>query len=47
VAEATSFGGVHARRSGACAGAPTLPEGFIRYSAGCEEPEDLVAALDA
>ena len=52
VAEATSFGGVHAtaERRGRW-GTDDVPEGFIRYSAGCEDPEDLVAdltrALDA
>jgi cystathionine gamma-lyase len=52
VAEATSFGGVHAtaERRGRW-GTDDVPEGFIRYSAGCEDSEDLVAdlatALDA
>jgi cystathionine gamma-lyase len=48
VAEATSFGGVHAtaerRRRW---GTDDVAEGFIRYSAGCEDPEDLVADLAA
>ncbi len=46
VAEATSFGGVHAtaeRRERW--GTDDVPPGFIRYSAGIEEPEDLVADL--
>jgi cystathionine gamma-lyase len=48
VAEATSFGGVHAtaERRGRW-GTDDVPEGFIRYSAGCEDPEDLVADLIA
>ena len=44
VAEATSFGGVHAtaeRRERW--GTDDVPPGFIRYSAGIEDPEDLVA----
>jgi cystathionine gamma-lyase len=50
--EATSFGGVHtiAERR-ARWGADAVPEGFIRLSAGCEDPADLLAdverALDA
>jgi cystathionine gamma-lyase len=46
VAEATSFGGVHAtaeRRERW--GTDDVPEGFIRYSAGIEDPDDLVADL--
>ena len=46
VAEATSFGGVHAtaeRRDRW--GTDDVPPGFIRYSAGIEDPEDLVADL--
>jgi cystathionine gamma-lyase len=48
VAEATSFGGVHttAERRGRW-GTDAVAEGFIRYSAGCEDPEDLVADLNA
>jgi cystathionine gamma-lyase len=48
VAEATSFGGVHttAERRGRW-GTDDVAEGFIRYSAGCEDPEDLVADLSA
>jgi cystathionine gamma-lyase len=48
VAEATSFGGVHAtaERRGRW-GTDDVPDGFIRYSAGCEDPEDLVADLTA
>ena len=43
VLTATSFGGVHttAERRGRWAG-ESLPEGFIRLSAGCESADDLV-----
>jgi cystathionine gamma-lyase len=43
VSEATSFGGVHstAERRGRW-GTDDVPEGFIRFSAGCEDTEDLV-----
>ena len=52
VAEATSFGGVHstAERRGRW-GTDDVGEGFIRFSAGCEDTEDLLGdvarALDA
>jgi cystathionine gamma-lyase len=52
VAEATSFGGVHsaAERRARWSG-NAVPEGFIRFSVGCETPADLLAdverALDA
>lgn len=52
VTEATSFGGVHttAERRGRW-GTDAVGEGFIRFSAGCEDGEDLLAdvsrALDA
>ena len=44
VTEATSFGGVHttAERRARWSG-DDVPEGFIRLSAGCEDPRDLVA----
>jgi cystathionine gamma-lyase len=44
VANATSFGGLHstAERRGRWGG-DVVPEGFIRFSAGCEDPEDLAA----
>jgi cystathionine gamma-lyase len=51
VIEATSFGPVHttAERRGRW-GSDAVPEGFIRLSAGCEDPDDLrgdiTAALD-
>jgi cystathionine gamma-lyase len=52
VAEATSFGGVEstAERRGRW-GTDDVPDGFIRFSAGCEDTADLLAdvlaALDA
>src|SRR4051812_32489208 len=52
VTEATSFGSVHtmAERRGRWPGTGVL-EGFIRFSAGCETPEDMIEdverALDA
>ncbi|MBX5469847.1 MAG: cystathionine gamma-lyase [Thermoleophilaceae bacterium] len=52
VIEATSFGGVHtsAERRGRWPG-DAVPEGFIRFSAGCEDTGDVIAdvlqALDA
>jgi cystathionine gamma-lyase len=44
VSEATSFGGVHstAERRGRW-GTDDVPDGFIRFSAGCEDTADLVA----
>ena len=44
VAEATSFGGVHstAERRGRW-GTDAVGDGFIRFSAGCEDEADLVA----
>ena len=44
VIEATSFGGLHttAERRGRWGG-ESLPEGFIRLSAGCEDADDLLA----
>jgi cystathionine gamma-lyase len=48
VTEATSFGGVHATAERRARwGTDEVAEGFIRYSAGCEDPEDLVADLEA
>jgi cystathionine gamma-lyase len=45
VFEATSFGGVHssAERRARWDQGDDVPEGFIRLSAGCEDPGDLVA----
>jgi cystathionine gamma-lyase len=52
VSEATSFGGVHTTAERRARwGTDDVPEGFIRFSAGCEDTSDLVAdvlrALDA
>jgi cystathionine gamma-lyase len=53
VIEATSFGGVHssAERRARWDQGDDIADGFIRFSAGCEETADLVAdvesALDA
>jgi cystathionine gamma-lyase len=44
VSEATSFGGVHSTAERRARwGSDDVPEGFIRFSAGCEDTEDLVA----
>ena len=44
VTEATSFGGVHSTAERRARwGTDDVPEGFIRFSAGCEDTEDLVA----
>jgi cystathionine gamma-lyase len=47
VAQATSFGSVHSsaerRRRW---GGDDVPEGFIRFSVGCETPEDLLADVE-
>ena len=45
VIEATSFGGIHstAERRARWGYGDDVPEGFIRFSAGCEETADLVA----
>lgn len=47
VDEATSFGGVRstAERRGRWSG-DAVPEGFIRFSVGVEDPEDLVADVE-
>jgi cystathionine gamma-lyase len=52
VAEATSFGGVHSTAERRARwGTDDVTEGFIRFSAGCEDTDDLLAdvagALDA
>jgi cystathionine gamma-lyase len=52
VTQATSFGGVHTTAERRARwGMDEIPEGFIRFSAGCEDTEDLVAdvlqALDS
>jgi len=44
VAEATSFGGVHSTAERRARwGTDAVPDGFIRFSAGCEDTGDLVA----
>jgi cystathionine gamma-lyase len=44
VTEATSFGGVHTTAERRARwGTDDVPEGFIRFSAGCEDTNDLVA----
>jgi len=46
VAEATSFGGVHSTAERRARwGSDAVAEGFIRFSAGCEDVDDLVADL--
>jgi cystathionine gamma-lyase len=43
VSEATSFGGVHSTAERRARwGTDDVPEGFIRFSAGCEDTNDLV-----
>jgi cystathionine gamma-lyase len=47
VAEATSFGGVHSTAERRARwGTDDVAEGFIRFSAGCEDPEDLLADVE-
>jgi cystathionine gamma-lyase len=44
VAEATSFGGIHSTAERRARwGTDDVTEGYIRFSAGCEDREDLVA----
>lgn len=43
LAEATSFGGVHSTVDRRARWGDVVPEGFVRFSAGCEDPADLVA----
>jgi cystathionine gamma-lyase len=44
VAEATSFGGVHSTAERRARwGTDDVAEGFIRFSAGCEDADDLLA----
>jgi cystathionine gamma-lyase len=44
VSEATSFGGVHSTAERRARwGTDDVPDGFIRFSAGCEDTADLVA----
>ena len=47
VAEATSFGGVHSSAERRARwGTDDVAEGFIRFSAGCEDADDLLADVD-
>ena len=47
VAEATSFGGVHSTAERRARwGTDAVPEGFIRFSAGIEDTEDLLADVE-
>ena len=46
VAEATSFGGVHSSAERRARwGGDAIGPGFIRLSAGCENPDDLIADI--
>ncbi|MGH9868494.1 MAG: cystathionine gamma-lyase [Candidatus Polarisedimenticolia bacterium] len=46
VSQATSFGGLHTTAERRARwGGDKVPEGFIRLSAGCEHPDDLLADL--
>jgi cystathionine gamma-lyase len=48
VSEATSFGGVHSTAERRARwGTDDVPEGFVRFSAGCEDTVDLVADVVA
>ena len=51
VVAATSFGGLHSTVDRRAQWGDPVPEGFVRFSAGCEDPADLVAdvvhALDS
>jgi cystathionine gamma-lyase len=47
VAEATSFGGVHSTAERRARwGTDAVPEGFVRFSAGVEDTEDLLADVE-
>jgi cystathionine gamma-lyase len=47
VAEATSFGGVHSTAERRARwGTDAVAEGFIRFSAGCEDEADLIADVE-
>ncbi|WP_092928981.1 cystathionine gamma-lyase [Actinopolyspora alba] len=43
VSGATSFGGVHSTVDRRAQWGDPVPDGFVRFSAGCEDPADLVA----
>ncbi|WP_233576247.1 cystathionine gamma-lyase [Saccharopolyspora rhizosphaerae] len=42
VVAATSFGGLHSTADRRAQWGDPVPEGFVRFSAGCEDPDDLV-----
>ena len=47
VAQATSFGSVHSSAERRARwGGDDVPAGFIRFSVGCETPEDLIADVE-
>ncbi|MEW5915483.1 MAG: cystathionine gamma-lyase [Gemmatimonadota bacterium] len=47
VREATSFGGVHSTAERRARwGADAISEGFIRFSVGCEDPDDILADVE-
>jgi cystathionine gamma-lyase len=47
VAQATSFGGVRSSAERRARwGGDDVPEGFVRFSVGCESPEDLLADVE-
>jgi cystathionine gamma-lyase len=47
VAQATSFGSVHSSAERRARwGGNDVPAGFIRFSVGCETPEDLLADVE-
>jgi cystathionine gamma-lyase len=47
VRQATSFGGVHSMAERRARwGSDAVSEGFIRFSAGCEAPEDILADVE-
>jgi len=43
VASATSFGGLHSTADRRARWGDAVPDGLVRFSCGCEDPEDLVA----
>jgi len=48
VREATSFGGVHSTAERRARwGGDAISEGFVRFSVGCEAPEDILADVSA
>jgi cystathionine gamma-lyase len=48
IREATSFGGVHSTAERRARwGGDAISEGFIRFSIGCEAPEDLIEDVEA